>query len=130
MQGEDGSGDDQEWARAPELEGGCKQRNNAGQNYAQKWNQVEKSADNSQGKRPFHAQGQQDSYYDGGHGRANDQVASRKTSHHTCHASNKLGNIRDRSEGSAQPFVNVIFSDEHEEHQEWDHARDHNSAAY
>src|SRR6266481_9821807 len=102
MQGENGSGDDQKRSRSPELQGGCEQWNNAGQGRAQKWNQVEKSADNSQGKRPFHAQGQQDSYYNGGHDRADNQVASRKTSHHTCHASNKLGNIRDRSEGSAE----------------------------
>src|SRR6266436_166828 len=130
MQANDGASDDQKRSRALELQSGRQQRNNASQHNSQKWNQVEESADNSKSEGPFHAQGQQNSYYDRGHDRADDQVASRKTPHHTCHASNELRNIRDRGEGSAEPLVNVIFADEHEKHQEWDHARDHNSAAH
>src|SRR6266850_4538995 len=130
MQGDDGSSDDQKRSRALELQGGRQQRNYAGQHNSQKWNQVEESADNSQSEGPFHAQGQQDSYYDRGHDRADDQVAPRKTSHHACDASNELRNIRDRGESSAEPLVNVILAGEHEEHQEWDHARDYNRPAH
>src|SRR6267142_3347410 len=126
MQGDNGSSDDQKRSRTLELQGGRQQRNNAGQHSSQKWNQVEESADNSQSEGSFQSHGQQDSYYDRGHDRADDQVASRKTWHHACDASNELRNIRDLGEGKAEPLVNMIFADEHEEHQEWDHAGDHN----